>query len=200
MLFPTRGFRTHRNRATHKTRHGWTLLEILIVLAITGILAGYANPSFTRFIGKNRADSLQALLRSAIYTARSEAISTRTITILCPLADGQCGSDWSKGLMVFSDRNNNQSIDAEDTLVAVTQFGNRQMQINWKASAGRNYLRYSPSGMAREMGRFHLCARNNDRTLARSIVVNRNGRLRLYRDRDRDGIVEDIDGRQPQCS
>ena len=63
-----------------KNRSGFTLLELLIVLAISGILLGVANPPFTRLIQQHRADTLQSLLLSAIYNTRTTAVSTKSIT------------------------------------------------------------------------------------------------------------------------
>ena len=53
--------------------------------------------------------------------------------------------------------------------------------------------------MDRQFGRFYLCAKGGVMTLARALVINRQGRTRVYQDRDRDGIVEDIDGSIPEC-
>lgn len=178
---------------------GYTLLELLISLLIASILTAFATPSLRSFVAAAKADAAQESLRKAIYRTRSSAIHGKKIVSLCPYNEGGCGSDWEKGLMIFTDSNNNGEIDDSDRLLERIYLDHSRYSIRWRASARKNYLRFSPTGMARAFGRFTICDRNRDLRLARSIVVNRQGRLRLYRDRNGDGVVEDIDGRLPEC-
>lgn len=179
---------------------GFTLLELLATLGIISILSSIALPALSTLVKKNRADAIQSLLRSAIYTTRVTALSDNSITVLCPLDAGSCGSDWNRGFMIFTDHNNDRTIDQDDTLIEYHQLNRPGFEISWRASAGRNFLRFSPTGIAREFGRFTLCHQSRDMSLARSIVVNRHGRLRIFRDDDGDGIAEGVNGERPDCS
>lgn len=178
---------------------GYSLLELLLCLALVSIVAGFTAPSLRDFVEQARADSIQQKLRKAIYRTRSAAIYSKQIVSLCPFGDGACGSEWARGLMVFTDRNNNGIIDDNDALLEIIDLDANDYELAWRASARKNFLRYSPTGMARAFGRFTLCAKSGNLRLARSIVVNRQGRLRTYKDRNNDGVVEDIDGRRPDC-
>lgn len=195
----------HHSPARKKTRTGapasagYSLLELLITLLLVLSIASFATPSLRAFVDSARADAIQESLRKAIYRTRSTAIFNKKIVSLCPYGEGGCGAAWEDGLMIFTDQNNNGKIDAGDELLEKFYIEKAGYRISWRASARKNFLRYSPSGMARAFGRFTICNDSRDLRLARTIVVNRQGRLRLYVDRNGDGIVEDIDGRLPEC-
>jgi len=180
-------------------QYGYSLIELIITSAIIAILSSMSFPSLKSMVEKSRSDALQGALRSAISLTRSTAISNKTIVSLSPYGDSGCGEHWSKAIMIFTDANNNHMIDDNDKLLEKIDLPHPHLHVDWRASGGRNYLRYSPTGMAREFGRFTICNKTGDLTAARSIVINRQGRPRLYRDRDGDGVVEDIDGRLPDC-
>ncbi len=54
--------------------HGFSLLEVMVVVAILGILAAIAAPSFTPTIERWRVRDAAESLTSTLYYARSEAI------------------------------------------------------------------------------------------------------------------------------
>lgn len=187
----------HKNRTIY--HYGYSLIELIITSAIIAILSSMSFPSLKSMVEKSRSDALEGALRSAIALTRSTAISNKTIVSLCPYGASGCGEHWSKTIMIFTDANNNHIIDDNDKLLEKIDLPHTNLHVGWRASGGRNYLRYSPTGMAREFGRFTICSEQKDLTLARSIVINRQGRARRYKDRDHNGIVEDIDGRLPDC-
>jgi type IV fimbrial biogenesis protein FimT len=65
--------------AAHKTgnrpQHGLTLLEVMIVVAITAVVASVAAPSLGALIDARRLDSAATRLAADIQLARSEAIA-----------------------------------------------------------------------------------------------------------------------------
>ncbi len=178
---------------------GFTLLESLVMLSITAILTSLALPNFGHMIRNHQSDSDLFLLRKVIYTARSLAITSKKIVSLCPYQDKKCGDQWEDGIMIFTDKNNNGEIDDKDRLLEKIDLSLKNSTLTWRGSGGRNYLRFSSNGIARQFGRFHLCDKKGDMSLARTLVINRQGRVRQYRDLDRDGIVEDHTGMLPDC-
>ena len=183
------------------TQRGVTVLEVLVAMAIVAIIATATIPSFSHLLWRNQADSAIYTLYSAIQLTRHSALSFKTIVTLCPSDNGsQCGDDWSKGYMLFIDHNNNAMIDQEnEQLIERIYPSSTHSRLTWRASAGRNFLRFSPTGMAREFGRFTYCHHSKDLRFAREIVINRQGRSRLSRDRNGDGIVENRSGKAPSC-
>jgi type IV fimbrial biogenesis protein FimT len=124
---------------------GFTLLELLIVVAIMAILAVIAVPFMNRTVAthrvNNRADQLQAL----IQFARSEAVRTNKPILVCPtlirknlantyackqFAEYKNGTGW-QGLLAFSDINLNGSYDANtDNTVRVAVLNQNTDDLN----------------------------------------------------------------------
>lgn len=100
----------------HKKNSGFTLIEMMVTVAIVGIFASIALPSFARLIESNRINTATNELVSNLLLARSEALKRRNTVTLCPSTDQQnCSgsSDFSTGWIVFLDCNDNTSpIDA----------------------------------------------------------------------------------------
>lgn len=107
---------------------GFTLIEIMVVVAIMAILLALAAPSFTTMIESWRVKQTAESLRSTLYYARSEAIKRGgNITVRkhptgtngCPLGVG--ANAWDCGWFVFADTNNNGSLSAgEEVLQSFT--------------------------------------------------------------------------------
>lgn len=183
-----------------KLFQGFSLLELLVILAIIAILASIAPASFSHLIKHTQSDLIQDRVSRAINNTRISAITKNTIVVLCPYGITGCENNWINGAMIMTDKNNNRELDPEDVLLEKIDFpANKTMEITWRASGGRNFLRFSPTGITREFGRFIICSKQKQPDLARGIVINRQGRVRFYKDYNKDGIVEDKDGSKVNC-
>ncbi|MBV7561368.1 GspH/FimT family pseudopilin [Pseudomonas sp. sia0905] len=77
--------------------HGFTLVELMVALALVGILATLAAPAFQGSMERSRADSDINELRTALSFARLEAINkSRSITVAATDAD----KGWAAGVTV----------------------------------------------------------------------------------------------------
>ena len=108
-----------------KTRHiGFTLLELLMTIAVAAIFTAIAVPSFQYVTNANRiAGELNGLLGDLQF-ARSEAIKEGRNVTVCISSSGPgsgCtgGTSWQGGWMVFSDPTNVGVYDAGETVLRV---------------------------------------------------------------------------------
>jgi type IV fimbrial biogenesis protein FimT len=92
---------------------GFTLVELMMVLAIAIILMTLAVPSFSTVLQKQRIGTTVNDFFAAINLARSEAIQRGTRVDLVPTD----GVDWGKGWTIFIDKNNNQKPDAGEKII-----------------------------------------------------------------------------------
>ncbi len=83
---------------------GFTMLELMVSLAVAAILLIVGVPSFLSFIKDERIFSTQDNTLNALNFARLTAVSDDTTTQICPyntVNSSICGNDWSKGWVVF---------------------------------------------------------------------------------------------------
>jgi type IV pilus assembly protein PilE len=70
----------------HSTRSGFTLIELMITVAIVSILAAVALPSFQEQVRRSqRAEGKTALLRAAQFLERNYTVTNAYVTDLAPL-------------------------------------------------------------------------------------------------------------------
>lgn len=85
-----------------KQPNGFTLLELLVTLAVAAVLISVAVPAFSQFVVSNRAATQANALLAGLQHARSQAVNAPSMVTICPSADGiACqGKAWNRGWIV----------------------------------------------------------------------------------------------------
>jgi type IV fimbrial biogenesis protein FimT len=111
----------------NKTK-GFTLLELMMVLAVVGIVMAMGAPSFNKLIEKNTVKKASSDLTMTMLLARSEAVK-RNQTVLVEPLNGTWTDGWSvsSGVEVISTFDTAEGVNIDGPL-SVTFAGNGRIQ------------------------------------------------------------------------
>ncbi|MBS0289913.1 MAG: GspH/FimT family pseudopilin [Proteobacteria bacterium] len=86
------------------SKSGFTLIELIITIAVLAIVLAIAIPAFTSTIQNNLIASTNNDLISALMYARSEAMKRNVPVSVCAPSDNTytaCGGSWNLGWIIF---------------------------------------------------------------------------------------------------
>lgn len=146
---------------------GFSLLELMAVLTIAAIMAGYALPNLNNLIISSRLSEQTNNLVDALMTARSKAVSTHYNAVVAPI------SSWTGDIRVFIDKNANNSFDdgLDEIMQKYQAPTSNEMSIS---SSGQQFV-FSSDGRALTNGNIII---SNGGESAKKITISPTGRLK----------------------
>ncbi|MFQ5642396.1 MAG: GspH/FimT family pseudopilin [Thiogranum sp.] len=104
-----------------KKERGFTLIELMVALAVAAILLTTGIPAMRDFIRDNRLTAATNTFVSTLNIARSEAITQgRSASVCVSSNQTNCsGSNWQSGWIVWVDSDGDGGFDANEVLRVV---------------------------------------------------------------------------------
>ncbi len=182
-----------------KKHSGFTLVELMITIAIVAILLTVAVPSIKTFRQSNSLIAASNDLISAFNIARSEAIKLNQRVTICSSSDGTSCSDsaeWKDGWIVFVDADGNfegtelvcdavgtdcllrihEAIGGGLTIVGVDENDNDIVKMTFTSRGMPKDI----SGIS-QSAIFNICSLDDDGATveSRAVVLGLSGRVRV---------------------
>jgi type IV fimbrial biogenesis protein FimT len=163
---------------------GFTLMELIVTLALAAIVLTLGVPSFQNVIRDDRLATRTNDFVAALQLTRSEAIKRGVRVTLCKSVTGtSCANSggYEQGWIVFIDPNNNATVDEGEAIIRIFEAfpAGANMTLTGNTPVAR-YVSFIATGTSQltsgafQAGTLTLCQTPK----ARQLVINNVGRVR----------------------
>lgn len=178
-----------------KSLSGFTVLELMIALAIGAIIITLAVPSFKASLDNQRMTNATNELVMSLNLAKSEAIKRVSYVTICKSSDSAsctgATTSWDDGWIVFANATpaNLDSFDAGDEMIRIYKALSNKLSITPSGTVD-GFVSFRPSGTlgtaaANFFGTLTTCdERGADH--ARGLIMEPSGRWQVSRDQAHD--------------
>lgn len=182
-------------------QNGFTLIELIVTMAILAILVAVGVPAMQDVIKRNKVQSILQDFSTSLKFARSEAVRQRGYVTICASSNQtSCTGSWNQGWIIFKDVDGARDVDSgTDTLLRVHEALDAGHTLTFD-DATATAVTFTARGYTDgQSGTFTLCAPDDEAKDARGIIIQNTGSLRFSVDSDTNGIFEDAAGTDFSC-
>ena len=136
-------------RPLNRRSRGFTLIELVVVVAVIAIAAGFVAPNFGRVVAQHRLVAGSNDLLGIMHSGRLEALRTRTNVVVCASQNGSScgGSNWKTAIM-FVDLDRNNQVGGSETVKRLVEIASPNVVAS-NSMAGSAVVVFQPNGLAR---------------------------------------------------
>lgn len=138
-------------KTSHQRRNaGFTLIELMVTVAVAATLLVIGVPSFVAFQRSSELTSAANSFVAALGAARGEAMKRGRQAVVVPRAD----NNWATGWTVFVDADNDQQFDGSDILLVQQSALPSYFAATGQGTAQNSpaYIMFNPSGYTQTSG------------------------------------------------
>jgi len=163
-----------------KKKSGYTLLEVMITMALLAIVMAIGVPSMTTFIQNDRLTTQINTLVGHLAYARSEAVTRSQQVGVCVSSNTtSCtgGNNWEEGWIIYVDTSGNGAFDAGEPVLRAKQpleGGNTMKPQTIGTEVVYDYRGFARAG---SVGSFSLCD-SRGAGYGKAIAISNTGRVR----------------------
>lgn len=165
-----------------KKKSGFTLLELLITVAMISIIMAFGIPAMQEFTQNDRLTTNINTLIGHLALARSEAVKrSQPVSICASNNTVSCAGNWEDGWLIYVDANSNNALDGGEEILRVQQALDGGNTLTPTTIGTQITYDYRGFVNAASVGSLQLCdARSGPH--GKTVRITTTGRVRLETD------------------
>ncbi|TVT51761.1 MAG: prepilin-type N-terminal cleavage/methylation domain-containing protein [Sedimenticola thiotaurini] len=173
------------DRVTLSPQRGFTLIELMVTVALLAIVLTLGIPSFTTFIQNSRLITGANEFATALSLARTTAIKEGAGAVIQAPTTSPSTNEWGQGftVSVWTDTDNDNVVDSGEVGAAIRTFSAFDTNVTLDSATGVRTVAFIHTGQLTGTAAlvFNLC---DSRTgeIGRQFTVNSIGSFDLDRD------------------
>jgi type IV fimbrial biogenesis protein FimT len=164
---------------------GFTLLELLVTLAVVAVVTALAVPTMSASIRRSHIAAAHNEFLSSLYLLRSEAIKRNRVVKMCrsrdadpPRCDGSADGGWHTGWTMWVDVDGNDQIESGEVVITRQPSLRGEVRLTGNSNiAERVAFRSNGATLGAGNGTFTICMPGSP--FRRELILSRTGRIRV---------------------